>query len=101
MGSSPPSRSVLVCVPRIAASWPRSISADLQPDRFDVPYEPDSGDAGHPAADVAIVGTRNADHVADAVAAADLVLSASDRRRIEAVMAHAAPVGGPSPEAMP
>ena len=31
--------------PEIAASWRRSISADLQPDRFDVPYEPDAGDA--------------------------------------------------------
>src|SRR4051812_14727842 len=29
----------------IAASWRRSISADLQPDCFDVPYEPDAGDA--------------------------------------------------------
>ena len=38
--------------PEIAASWRRSISADLQPDRFDVPYEPDAGDAerlGHAA----------------------------------------------------
>ena len=56
---------------------------------------------GNPAVDVAIVGTRNADHVADGVAAADLVLSAADRSRIDAVMAHAVPVGGPSPEAMP
>jgi DNA-binding CsgD family transcriptional regulator len=31
--------------PEIAASWRRSISAALQPDRFDVPYEPDAGDA--------------------------------------------------------
>ena len=31
--------------PEIAASWRRSISADLQPDRFDVPYEPDAGEA--------------------------------------------------------
>jgi DNA-binding CsgD family transcriptional regulator len=29
----------------IAASWRRSISADLQPDCFHVPYEPDAGDA--------------------------------------------------------
>jgi DNA-binding CsgD family transcriptional regulator len=31
--------------PEIAASWRRSISADLQPGRFDVPYEPDAGEA--------------------------------------------------------
>lgn len=31
----------------IAASWQRSISADLHPDRFDVPYEPDAGEAEH------------------------------------------------------
>jgi DNA-binding CsgD family transcriptional regulator len=38
--------------PEIAASWRRSISADLHPDRFDVPYEPDGSDAerlGHAA----------------------------------------------------
>jgi transcriptional regulator of acetoin/glycerol metabolism/DNA-binding CsgD family transcriptional regulator len=27
--------------PEIAASWQRSIASDLQPDRFEVPYEPD------------------------------------------------------------
>ncbi|MCU1502469.1 MAG: putative transcriptional regulator [Ilumatobacteraceae bacterium] len=31
--------------PEIAASWRRSLSADLQPSRFDVPYEPAAGDA--------------------------------------------------------
>jgi aryl-alcohol dehydrogenase-like predicted oxidoreductase len=56
---------------------------------------------GNPAVDVAIVGTRNAAHVAEGVAAADLVLSSADRSRIDAVMARAVPVGGPSPEAMP
>jgi aryl-alcohol dehydrogenase-like predicted oxidoreductase len=56
---------------------------------------------GNPAVDVAIVGTRNADHVTDAVAAADLELSAQTRSSIDAVMAHAVPVGGPTPEAMP
>jgi aryl-alcohol dehydrogenase-like predicted oxidoreductase len=55
----------------------------------------------NPAVDVAIVGTRNPAHVADGVAAADLVLSVEDRSRIDAVMADAVPVGGPSPEAMP
>jgi aryl-alcohol dehydrogenase-like predicted oxidoreductase len=56
---------------------------------------------GNPAVDAAIVGTRNAEHVAEAVAAADLVLSAGDRSLIDAVVALAEPVGGPSPEAMP
>jgi aryl-alcohol dehydrogenase-like predicted oxidoreductase len=56
---------------------------------------------GNPAVDVAIVGTRNAQHVTDAVAAADLVVSSTDHSLIEAVMALALPVGGPSPEAMP
>jgi aryl-alcohol dehydrogenase-like predicted oxidoreductase len=55
----------------------------------------------NPAVDVAIVGTRNAEHVAEAVAAADLALSAEDRSHIDAVIAHAVSVGGPSPEAMP
>jgi aryl-alcohol dehydrogenase-like predicted oxidoreductase len=55
----------------------------------------------NPAVEVAIVGTRNAEHVAEAVAAADLALSAEDRVRIDAAMAHAVPVGGPSPEVMP
>jgi transcriptional regulator of acetoin/glycerol metabolism/DNA-binding CsgD family transcriptional regulator len=31
--------------PEIEASWKRSISAELQPDRFEVPYEPESSDA--------------------------------------------------------
>jgi DNA-binding CsgD family transcriptional regulator len=31
--------------PEIRASWQRSISAELQPDQFEVPYEPESGDA--------------------------------------------------------
>jgi aryl-alcohol dehydrogenase-like predicted oxidoreductase len=56
---------------------------------------------GNAAVDVAIVGTRNADHIADAVAAVDLMLWAADRALIEEAMAHAVPVGGPSPEAMP
>jgi aryl-alcohol dehydrogenase-like predicted oxidoreductase len=55
----------------------------------------------NPAVDVAIIGTRNGEHVAEGVAAADLVLSAEDRSRIDAAMGRAVPVGGPSPEAMP
>ena len=32
--------------PEIAASWRRSIASNLDPDRFDVPYEPDVADQG-------------------------------------------------------
>jgi aryl-alcohol dehydrogenase-like predicted oxidoreductase len=56
---------------------------------------------GNPAVDAAIVGTRSADHVTDAVASADLVLSPATRASIDAVMSHAVPMGGPTPEAMP
>jgi transcriptional regulator of acetoin/glycerol metabolism len=31
--------------PEIVASWRRSVSADVHRDRFDVPYEPDAGEA--------------------------------------------------------
>jgi aryl-alcohol dehydrogenase-like predicted oxidoreductase len=55
----------------------------------------------NPAVSTAIVGTRNATHVAESVVAAELTLSDTDRARIDEVMAHAVPVGGPSPEAMP
>ena len=55
----------------------------------------------NPGVDTAIVGTRNADHVAESVAGADVTLSDTDRARIDAAMEGAVPVGGPSPEAMP
>ena len=55
----------------------------------------------NPAVDAAIVGTRNADHVAESVAGAALTLSNTDRARIDEAMEGAVPVGGPSPEAMP
>jgi aryl-alcohol dehydrogenase-like predicted oxidoreductase len=55
----------------------------------------------NPAVATAIVGTRNADHVAESVVGADLRFSGADRARIDEVMEGAAPVGGPSPEAMP
>ncbi|MEA3216977.1 MAG: hypothetical protein QOJ19_3133 [Acidimicrobiia bacterium] len=55
----------------------------------------------NPAVATAIVGTRNADHVAESVAAADLTFSDAERARIDEVMESAEPVGGPSPEAMP
>jgi aryl-alcohol dehydrogenase-like predicted oxidoreductase len=54
----------------------------------------------NPAVHVAIVGTRNADHVDDAVAAADLQLSEHALRHIDEIMADAVPVGGPYPEMM-
>jgi aryl-alcohol dehydrogenase-like predicted oxidoreductase len=54
----------------------------------------------NPAVHVAIVGTRNAEHVDDAVAAADLELSEHALRHIDAITAEAIPVGGPYPELM-
>jgi aryl-alcohol dehydrogenase-like predicted oxidoreductase len=55
----------------------------------------------NPAVDVAIVGHRNPDHVAEAVGAADVGLDSSTRARIEAIVVRSVPVAGPSPEAMP
>jgi aryl-alcohol dehydrogenase-like predicted oxidoreductase len=52
----------------------------------------------NPAVHVAIVGARQADHVQDSLAAADLSLSRSDLVEIDRIMAAAAPVTGPSPE---
>ena len=55
----------------------------------------------NPAVQVAIVGTRNAAHVDEAVAAADLTLEPATLKRIDEIMAGAGPVAGPSPEMMP
>jgi aryl-alcohol dehydrogenase-like predicted oxidoreductase len=52
----------------------------------------------NPAVDVAIVGTRNADHVDDALAAADLHLGEDALAHIESIMKESVPVSGPSPE---
>jgi aryl-alcohol dehydrogenase-like predicted oxidoreductase len=52
----------------------------------------------NPAVQVAIVGTRNPDHIDDAMAAAYLDLGPDLLDRINAIMADAVPVGGPSPE---
>jgi aryl-alcohol dehydrogenase-like predicted oxidoreductase len=52
----------------------------------------------NPAVHVAIVGARQADHVEDSLAAADLSLSRSDLVEIDRIMAAAATVTGPSPE---
>jgi aryl-alcohol dehydrogenase-like predicted oxidoreductase len=54
----------------------------------------------NPAVQVAIVGARQAHHVQDSLAAADLSLSEADLAAIEEIMASATPVAGPSPEGM-
>jgi aryl-alcohol dehydrogenase-like predicted oxidoreductase len=54
----------------------------------------------HPAVHVTIVGTTSAAHVDDAVAGAELQLDADALARIDAIMAGAVPLGGPSPEAV-
>jgi aryl-alcohol dehydrogenase-like predicted oxidoreductase len=54
----------------------------------------------NPAVHVAIVGARQAHHVQDSLAAADLSLSKADLAAIEEIMASATPVAGPSPEGM-
>jgi len=48
----------------------------------------------------AIVGTRSAQHVDDAIAAAGLKLDADAIRRIKEIVAAEVPVGGPTPEGM-
>jgi aryl-alcohol dehydrogenase-like predicted oxidoreductase len=52
----------------------------------------------NPAVHVAIVGTRNPNHIDDAIAAADLVLDQPALRRIEEIITDEVRVGGPSPE---
>jgi aryl-alcohol dehydrogenase-like predicted oxidoreductase len=52
----------------------------------------------NPAVDVAIVGTRDASHVDDALAGAELELDDEVMRRIDQIMIGAVPVAGPSPE---
>jgi aryl-alcohol dehydrogenase-like predicted oxidoreductase len=54
----------------------------------------------NPAVNVAIVGTRNADHVDEALAADELELEDELMQRINQIMAAASPVTGPSPETM-
>ncbi|HEV2075313.1 MAG TPA: aldo/keto reductase [Thermoleophilaceae bacterium] len=55
---------------------------------------------GGPGVDVAIVGARRPDHIEGTAAAADLELTAEDRRDVDEIMEGAVPVGGPSPEAV-
>jgi aryl-alcohol dehydrogenase-like predicted oxidoreductase len=52
----------------------------------------------HPAVHVAIVGSRHADHVDEAVGALDVELGDDDLVEIDRIMAGAVPVAGPSPE---
>jgi hypothetical protein len=52
----------------------------------------------NPAVHVAIVGTRNAEHVDEALAAAEIDLDDDVMHRINLIMADATPVSGPSPE---
>jgi aryl-alcohol dehydrogenase-like predicted oxidoreductase len=54
----------------------------------------------NPAVNVAIVGTRNADHVDEALAAAEVDLNDEVMQRIDQIMVDAIPVSGPSPEMM-
>jgi aryl-alcohol dehydrogenase-like predicted oxidoreductase len=54
----------------------------------------------NPAVQVAIVGTRDPNHVDEALAAAEIDLDHEVMGRIDQIMTDAAPVGGPSPEGM-
>ena len=54
----------------------------------------------NPAVHVAIVGARQASHVQDSLAAADVSLSDADLAEIDNIMSFAAQVAGPSPEGM-
>jgi aryl-alcohol dehydrogenase-like predicted oxidoreductase len=54
----------------------------------------------NPAVQVAIVGTRNPNHVSDAIAATDLVLDNQVLRRIDELVSDEVPVGGPTPESV-
>jgi aryl-alcohol dehydrogenase-like predicted oxidoreductase len=54
----------------------------------------------NPAVHVAIVGTRDRDHVDEALAASAMDLDDEVMQRIDALMVDAVPVAGPSPEEM-
>jgi aryl-alcohol dehydrogenase-like predicted oxidoreductase len=54
----------------------------------------------NPAVDVAIVGTRNAAHIDEAVAAAAIELTADELAEIDRIMADATPVAGPTPDSV-
>lgn len=52
------------------------------------------------AVQVAIVGTRNPDHVDEMISAADLLLHESTISRVEEIMSDVVPIVGPSPESV-
>jgi aryl-alcohol dehydrogenase-like predicted oxidoreductase len=54
----------------------------------------------NPAVHVAIVGARRVNHVEDSLGAAEVSLSDAELAEVDAIMATATPVGGPSPEGM-
>jgi hypothetical protein len=54
----------------------------------------------NPAVHVAIVGARSTAHIQDSLAAADISLTAGELTEIDAIMAAATPVAGPSPESV-
>jgi aryl-alcohol dehydrogenase-like predicted oxidoreductase len=54
----------------------------------------------NPAVDVAIVGARHPQQIAQTVPAADIHLSRETLQAIEQIMQDAVPVGGPAPEGM-
>jgi aryl-alcohol dehydrogenase-like predicted oxidoreductase len=54
----------------------------------------------NPTVHVAIVGARRPSHLDGTVPAADIQLSAADRKDIDAILADAVPVWGPHPEGM-
>ena len=55
----------------------------------------------NPAVDVAIVGTRSAAHVDEAVAATGIEIGGGVLEKINEIMRGSVPVGGPAPERMP
>jgi aryl-alcohol dehydrogenase-like predicted oxidoreductase len=52
----------------------------------------------NPAVQIAIVGTRSTEHIAEAIGATELELGQADLERVEDIMSGAVPVAGPSPE---
>jgi aryl-alcohol dehydrogenase-like predicted oxidoreductase len=70
--------SLSVSLPRLAVAWALS----------------------HPAVDVALIGARRPGQLDETVAASGLELTAEDLAAIDGILADAAPVRGPSPEAM-
>jgi aryl-alcohol dehydrogenase-like predicted oxidoreductase len=54
----------------------------------------------NPGVDVVVVGARTPDHLDETATAADVDLSFGDMRRIDTILADAAPVHGPHPEGM-